>query len=668
MVGGKIQFLQLLIWLFVFVPSSVSSQTSALQLHEQGVQAIERGLFFEAIQYNQQAIGLNRNYAQAYGGLAEAYFYLNEYDEALTHVDQALVLDPRNQEFQNFRGRIFLALGNTTQAREIFSTILTRNPFNQSALLGQAELLLSTGNLTEAQQSLLNSLSIDPRDRRALLSLALLYQNQGNPQEAQRYIQRALDYYSDNKIVQYTAAKLFFDALDFTSAEYHLGIALELDADYFDALFLQSNLYIELGMYANALRPLERTLAIRPNSDLLWYTRGLVQYYLQRIPDAIMSLRRSLANNSENEIARIFLESIAIDSLEFEDPTRQDLANFRLAQARQLELQNRFDRSLQYLNRGLVLSPLDEELRRSRASIYLKTQQLPLYVEELSFLIEERGVEDKSLNDQLEVYRHLLSDSLSARLQVSQFDIEQDLQSIMIFAQQSVSTHPMAVRFLAQQTADSLLTYPRFTLRASEPGRGRYREPVMVNRLDEAFSQARQEGTDYFMILNIDEGTRRIGIVADLYLSRTGRLVRSIQVSRTGNSRVMEAILRVVGEVDALLPRTGTLLSRTLNSGLINLGSLDGIVGEQEFPILSRNNLLLKSQGLGYQVLDSEILGTFTVTEVDARIARGTLVSSRFFDSISIGDKVVFQAPQETGNTLDSPNFPEIYNQIRELR
>jgi hypothetical protein len=130
----------------------------------------------------------------------------------------------------------------------------------------------------------------------------------------------------------------------------------------------------------------------------------------------------------------------------------------------------------------------------------------------------------------------------------------------------------------------------------------------------------------------------------------------------------MEAILRVVGEVDALLPRTGTLLSRTLNSGIINLGSLDGVVEEQEFPILSRNNLLLSSQGLGYQVLESEILGTFTVTEVDARIARGTLVSSRFFDSISIGDKVIFQNPQESAGSVEAPNFPEIYNQIRELR
>ena len=135
-------------FLFYIAGNSLFAQVSAVQLYEQGNIAIDRGLFFEAIQFNQQALRINSNYAEAYGSLSEAYFYMNEYDEALIHIDEALRLDPRNLGFQNFRGRIYLALGNTSRAQEVFSGILGQNPFNQNALLGQAELLLSTGNLT----------------------------------------------------------------------------------------------------------------------------------------------------------------------------------------------------------------------------------------------------------------------------------------------------------------------------------------------------------------------------------------------------------------------------------------------------------------------------------------------------------------------------------------
>jgi tetratricopeptide (TPR) repeat protein len=653
----------------VFGQSVANQQSSAPGQFQLGMSALDQGNYFESIQRFQQSLSINPQYAQALGGMAQAYFYLDEFDEALIYIDRALALSPRSLEFQNFRGRVLLTLGNTQQAQQVFNQILRDNPLNRDALLGQAELLLTMGNLNQAQQALLNTLSIHPRDRRTLLSLAVLNQSLGNTREAERYVQRALEFYADNPLVHTTAARLYYDIGDLDAAEFHIRIALDLRPDHFEALFLQTNLFIQRGMYSNALRPLNTIINQQRNSDHLLYIQGLVFYRLNRINEAIQSQQATLRINPENEVARSFLELIVIDeNLDFQNQTRRQLAEFRLQQARQFELQNRFERAIHFASRGLILSPFHEQLRRIRADLFLKTQRIPEYVDELSFLVREIGVDDRNLRDQLEVYEHLLLDRLASRVGIDQFEIAPDYRTISLYALNTQSHHPQAVRFIAQQTAETLLfNYQRFSLQ-SQPEFGRYREPLMITSLEQAFLDARTAGTDYFVVLSIDEGPRRIHVRADLYLSRTGRLIESFQVTRTGNNRVTEAVLRITEGLNSFIPYTATLISRTFNQGIINLGSRSGLQIGQMLPIVSRTGLLLRSDGRGYVQSTENTLGTFEVTALDAFIAQGRLTSTRFFDSIAIGDKLLFQSQELEAPNPASVNFPLLYNRIRGIR
>lgn len=655
--------------LFSQVQASQNPANAQTQV-DLGWQYLDRGLPFEAIQQFQAALRLNPNYYQAYQGMAEAYFALDEFDEALIQLEGAISLDPQNLALRNFRGRILLALGKIDEAAAIFSEILSRNSLNRDALLGQAELLLGTGNLNRAQQALLNTLSIHPRDRKALLSLAILEEEEGRQGQAELYIQRALDYYSEHVLVQSIAGQLYLERGDYTRAEQHLSLALDLEPRNLEALFLQASLYIKLGRYSEALRPLQLALSIDPESDFYWYTRGLVLHKLQRTEEAITSLRRALLANPENEIARIFLESLVLEGRGFEDPLRQELAHFRLAQAGQFELQNRFERSMVFLDRGISLAPTNEALRRARASLYLKSRQNARYLEELSFLIDELGVQDRGLRDQREVYEHLLRDSVSARWQLDQFVLQPEFQILGIYTIEGRSWHLEAVSSVAQQLADMLLGNSRYSLNPDPLIQGRYRAPEAVAGPDQAFSLARQANSDYYIVLSLVEEERRITLKADLFLSRTGRLVKSFSIGRTGNHRVMESLLRLVQEIDSSIPLKARIVQRRLNQAIINLGEEQGLEAGQELNILSPDDILLSPDGKSYQYDSARVLGIFRIQETDALISLGTLEARSFFDSISLGDSVLPLAEAGDSNTLleDAELFPAIYTRIRGIR
>jgi hypothetical protein len=132
-----------------------------------------------------------------------------------------------------------------------------------------------------------------------------------------------------------------------------------------------------------------------------------------------------------------------------------------------------------------------------------------------------------------------------------------------------------------------------------------------------------------------------------VYHGNTGGKLTTLQVVRTGNNKVLEAIGRLARSINDNLTTRGSLLDKRFDQGLINLGERNGIEKEMTFFILESGAVSLDKGDIGISYSQEDRLGTFTVTETDELVSEGTIESDLFFDLINPGDQVVLPPPEE---------------------
>lgn len=650
-------------------------ENNAIQNYQRGVELLQQDRLLRAIQQFEYASQLNPRYAQAYWGLSEGYFLLGEYDEAQNSIQTAISLAPGNISYKNQLARILLAQGIVDEADSIFTAILAQDPYNKEALLGKGELLLATQEFSQAQSLFLDTLSLHPRDRRVLLSLTLVLEAAGRRDEAERYLQRTLDLFSENYQVQFLAGKFYADRDEFSTALGHLNTALTLNPDLTKALHLKTLILIQQEQYAQALEFLERALRLEPQNSTYWYSRGLIQYRQANIPQAIESLKRGLSIAPYNEMVRLFLESIAIDNLGYEDDVRRQLGEYRTRQGQEYLTQNRFSRAAVYIERAVSLLPTDPTVRLARASLLRAQGKIASYVEELQFIVNRLNVTTIELTDALEVYEYEQQQSVSSQWGIQQFQIPRDYIVMPIFYRARPTIHPEAGDFLALALSDLLMTGNRFSFTSMPELNGRFRSPMKITEMDEAFMLAREQNADFYLVIDMQEDEREVYVSARIYLARTGRLVWHGTVTRTGNERVMDSLIWLENQLYDRLPFHGSLIQRRDNRGLINLGQYDGVQPGDTLQIADPNQILLSINGITFSAEENALQGLITIDEVDSLVSSGTISSNSFFDTINHGDSVLFEEFLNAGEPLnaDQPGqslgqFPSIYAEIRDLR
>ena len=154
--------------------------------------------WFTAIENYQEALRENPSFLLAWHGMAECFYALGEYDQALSHVDEALRLRKDDPELMNLKGFISIGRGEIAEASELFSKVLSAWPNDIEARFGLAEIELHTGRISSASGLYREALARNPDNRKALLSLALLSQESGNRTAARDYLEKALQYHGEN--------------------------------------------------------------------------------------------------------------------------------------------------------------------------------------------------------------------------------------------------------------------------------------------------------------------------------------------------------------------------------------------------------------------------------------------------------------------------------------
>ena len=645
--------------LVVLLGTALQLRADARAEYSAGRSALEDRDYFRAVERFGRALEENPDYREALVGMAEAYYRLEEYDEALGYIDEARRLARRDPAVLALAGQVRLALGSVGEARELFEEAVEADPNSVDGRIGLAELAIAEGNTARALQRYRDVVRLDPRDRQALLSLALVYEARGERETAEEYLQLALEHHSRHPEVQLLAAEYYYRAREYEAAVRHAQAALSLRPAHHGALLLLGSVSLHRERYDEAIAYTEQLLGLRRDNPAAWYVRAVAHRELGELESALDAFEAALDSNPEAETVRYALEQLVLAELDLEDERRAEYAAYHFRRADGLENQNQFRRALASYRRGLRLDPYDRDARVAYAEMHRAHGNRATYLQQLEVLAD-LGFEDDYIRDRIEASRAMLRDAPAARWDLDQFGLARDRVQVSLFTipHRNAPLYPVSDLSLTQTLRDELLAYERVSVTGGSEA---------VHEYAEAFRAAREDGSQYFAVIEFVEEERRFTARAELHLSRTGAELGSVHSQREGNMRVREALARVAEGISRRVPLIGRLVERDFGRGVVSVGRLDGVEEDDELAIVRRSAVIPRSGDGGYLYDRDDRVGSFLVTSVDDMIAEGEIRRRDFVDTINLGDTVLLERDlTEASETVRM--FPPLYRRIRSIQ
>jgi len=620
---------------------SNAGKGSARDFFENGFKAENIEDWHTATQNYMEAVRLNPAYADAWYHLSRVSYFLGEPDLALQYLANAEKYEKANSRILNLKGLIYLSLGQTDNASEIFNQILKMYPNDVSAHFGLAELQLAEGRFSGAKKEYEEALKRQGDNKKALLSLALVSAYTNDFTSANTYLRRALNFYSSDSTVHYLSALISCMKPDLENAEKQARIAVELNRNYSQAYFLLSQILFYEEKYAETVDLCDYMIAKDRSNSLNWYLKGLAQKMLGNRDDAVATWSKGLDISPQDELLRMTMELEVRDTLSLEDPRRKAWASYHVNIANQSA--ERYDgtgASYEY-QRALRIDPMNREARMAYANMLELNGMHELYLEQLKFAKDyseaSKAVSKRAevqLTDTIEAYDSLLSETLAKKWDVQSFYLDKIRWKIAVFYE----TRP--VNFVHAE-ADYLTAMAASDIFAGVAQTSVMTQPSPVKGYGDAFRIARSQGFDYFVILSLEEGSDELTLNSTMYSARTGTETEKMSFYATGNNRYSTVLRRFRTAILENLPVRGKIIRRKAKSVLVDLGKSEHIVNGAVFQIVRKGKISTADTGTGLTYRDADILGTIEIVDCGEEISEGLISLNGFYDKINDDDEVV---------------------------
>jgi tetratricopeptide (TPR) repeat protein len=637
--------------------------------------------YYSAAQSFLEGLRLNPAHAETTASLAECYYYLGEYEEALVWVRKARTLARANLDTANLEAFILVAMGQLTEAENILKTVLQTEPYNKEALFVQGEIDIARGRNGEALRRYREAVRRYPDDRRLLLSLALVSLSLNDYHAAQGYIDRAMLAHPDDYRVYYYAAWLDARRGDLREAIDRTEKALYYKEDFAPARALLTTLRYRSGDYEGAIALANERIAVNRNDKYAHYLKALSLWRIgetnpSRLREAITALDAVLSIDGDDEFARALLEEIVLQATNIEDRSRSRYAAWHFRRAADYRRRNLSDEALFEYRRGLRLDPYAAERRDYAALLRLKGFT-EAYLEELLFIKELSGMTgteaaNTAIDDAIEAYSIQNREALSLKHRVGMEEFTRHWHIALFCIDNEAGGAPPSAyhtdnAVIAAAYLKDMLAHDRNIDPGDETAAG-LRRPSFAD----AFRASRTRGDDYFLIVSVDENERDLSLKATLYASRTGTELKTFTAYRSGENRLRNAARSIISQLNAALPFRASLIRRNAGVALINKGKIDGVTVGAEYEVVKQGTAEVATDGIALKYAAGNIAGTFTATVVDEEVAQGTLTRNGFFDRVAVGDEVILQPKPETPAAAQpaagTPLSPELQALLRTLR
>ncbi|MDC7224520.1 MAG: tetratricopeptide repeat protein [Spirochaetales bacterium] len=633
--------------LFLLPVMLFSLDREAIELYRSGRSSLQHQDYYGAIDSLQEALRLNPAYLDAILALADAYFRIEEYEEAFGYIESAALYGRNDISLINMKARILVGREELDEAEELFRSVLREEPNNLEANLGLAEISLLRGDRKAGEEQFRRSLILAPESRRALLSLALLYDREGYPDEAETYLELALTYHSRDPEVYISLAEHYLETGDLDRAAYYAQSGSVISPDSSAPFRLLGQSFMEQGQWLDAVDPLVKALSKEPVNVAILYMLSQCYIHLSMDQPALKTLDKALRLAPHNEIVRITMEQFLINNPSTSASQRSDLAEYHREQGQDFEESLYFGQAFSEYRRSRWIDPYDWEGWLLYGRIFNLSGFPGKYLNTLQAM-EENGYREEGFLERLHILEHRGIEDLGDSWGVDQYDLSGLPYEVSLFSLYSSQlVHTGAEMVMTDYLNFNLLRY--ITVESILGTR--------VRSFSEAFSAARSQGSDYFVLLDYSETERTFLCRIELYLTGTGTKVWESSVMRTGKNRIALAMEKVASDLESyFIPRTH-VVELEGDELLLGLGRYHGIEEGDRALLLKKGAVRLVSgeERIVYETED--LLGLVTVDTVGEEVSQGTIERYALFDLISQGDELYF-LPEETEEGSPEEEIP----------
>jgi predicted O-linked N-acetylglucosamine transferase (SPINDLY family) len=250
-----------------------------------------------------EIIEKNSDIPIVYNLLGASYSSINKHKEALIDYNNALMLEPDNEEILRNMGKSYSKLNEVKKAYECFEKASKIKPHNADAIFGMGLLHLNENQFQDSITKFNIAIEYNKSFSQAFYNLAIAQNHTGDFLQAQNSYIEAIrinkDYYQayNNLGSLLIKTKKVFDAIKI------LEKVIKIKPKYIQALTNLGVAYLELKKYEDALAYLNSALSIDP-----FYVKAISQklYLMRKIcnwsEDKYLEKNLKLINNSNTDV------------------------------------------------------------------------------------------------------------------------------------------------------------------------------------------------------------------------------------------------------------------------------------------------------------------------------------------------------------------------------
>jgi tetratricopeptide (TPR) repeat protein len=193
LIGGFGSICFLLASLLFAVLIHADTNPEAVEYNTQGCQAIERGLYKDAIRLLTKAIEKDPKYDKAYYNRALAYAWMNKFDEALPDYNKAIEINPNYSKALVGRGKVLQNKKKIKEALMDFNKAIEVGTDDPDAYYNRGVIYLEGKIEDQGIKDFLKATEIDPKYYKAYYNIACVYSINNEAEKALVYLEKAVD-------------------------------------------------------------------------------------------------------------------------------------------------------------------------------------------------------------------------------------------------------------------------------------------------------------------------------------------------------------------------------------------------------------------------------------------------------------------------------------------
>ncbi len=238
--------------------------------------------------------------------MAEGASSNQEYDKALSLLDQVITEDSRIMEARQVRANIYLQLDRAEEAAEECKEALKVDPDYNAAIFTLAQAYKKLGKYEEAIAGFERAAQLDPRDAKPHVNLGEVFLETKDLDKAIAHFEQAISIDPEHSALAYNSlGAAYLEKKMFERAEQELLKALEMRPRIPDAHYNIGLLYEEKGDINRAIEEYKKEIEIHPGAHPAHFNLALLYGKMGLLGEQVDELKEAI--KAEKGFARAYL-------------------------------------------------------------------------------------------------------------------------------------------------------------------------------------------------------------------------------------------------------------------------------------------------------------------------------------------------------------------------